>query len=159
SMPDASARSGDQYPRTIDLRRDHCAGGDLLRMRRTGFGMQHQSTAYWADVRHGDYPNDFFWLHLLSLERSENFSHPAKTCAHQPAGICKKECAPLWFPSFRIYQSQGYSLLCFSLTFCCWLLGCGSSRKRPSVSASHEQPGEDVRLSTTFNCTRLYGKD
>jgi ABC-2 type transport system permease protein len=35
-------------------------------------------------------PMIFFWLHLLSLERSKNFPHPAKSCAHQPAGVCQR---------------------------------------------------------------------
>ncbi len=72
------------------LRCGHCTGSHLLRMRRTGFGVQHQSAAYWPDVRHGNYSYDFLRLHLLSMERSENFPYPAESCAHQPAGVCKR---------------------------------------------------------------------
>ena len=43
----------------------------FLRLRRTGPGMQHQSAAHRTDVRHGDHADDFFRLHVLSVERAE----------------------------------------------------------------------------------------
>ena len=77
----------------VNFRRDHGAGRRFFRMRRTGARMQHRSTAYWADVQHGHDAHDFFWLHLLSMERFENFSHPAKDCARQPASLCQRRIA------------------------------------------------------------------
>src|SRR5882757_7498151 len=74
----------------MDLCPDPCADRDVFRMRRVGAGMHDQSAAYWADVRHGDYADDFLWLHVLSVERLEDFPDTAKGGADQPAGVCKR---------------------------------------------------------------------
>src|SRR5258706_4975576 len=71
----------------MDLCPDHRADRDVFRMRWVGTGMHDQSAAYWADVRHGDYANDFLWLHVLSVERAEDVSDFTKGSADQPLGV------------------------------------------------------------------------
>src|SRR5258707_11280912 len=48
-----------------------------LRMRGAGLRLQHQSAAYWVDVRHGHYADDFLWMYVLSDRKSTrlNSSH------------------------------------------------------------------------------------
>ena len=117
------------YP--VDFRRDDSAGRGFFRLRRTGSGMQHRSAAYRADVQHGHDADDFFRLHVLSVERAENFSDPAENRAHQSAGVCQRRIARDAGSAVSAFiDRRRCCLRCFSSTFCCWLWDCGSSRRR-----------------------------
>src|SRR5579864_8767545 len=79
-MARARTRSSDQCRHTTHLRSDPRVGRGVFRVRRPCPGMQYGPTTYWSDVQHGHDAHDFLWLHLLSMERLEGFSHPAEGC-------------------------------------------------------------------------------
>jgi ABC-type transport system involved in cytochrome c biogenesis permease component len=52
-------------------------------------GLEHEPAAHRTDVQHGDHSNDLFRLHILSLERPQQFSHSAESGPDQSA--CLRE--------------------------------------------------------------------
>src|SRR5271157_77051 len=89
-MADPAAGSRAEFAYPSELRRGHAARGALLRVRWLSPGMQRQSNPHWPDVQHGPDPDDFLWLHLLSLERTAEFPHPAKGRSGEPLGVCQR---------------------------------------------------------------------
>lgn len=92
-MAGASPRRRYKRSRTTDTCSHHSAGGGVFRLRRPGARVQHQSAAHRFNVRHGDHADDFLRLHLLSVERVEEFPGAAKTCTRQSAGVCERRTA------------------------------------------------------------------
>ena len=62
----------------------------VFRMRRPRARLQHEPATHRVDVQHGHDADDFFRMHLLSLERAEEFSYPAEGRADQPSGVCQR---------------------------------------------------------------------
>ena len=51
----------------------YASGGALFRVRRAGARLQRRSAAHRPDVQHGADADDFFRLHVLSVERAGKF--------------------------------------------------------------------------------------
>src|SRR5216684_4873398 len=60
------------------------ASRSFLRDRRPRPRLQHAADPHRPDVQPHRRPHDFFWLHLLSLERARQIPHPAKSRAREP---------------------------------------------------------------------------
>ncbi len=118
----------------LDFRRDDSAGRRLLRLRRTGPGLQHRSAAHRPDVQHGDDAHDLVRLHLLSVERAEDFPHPAESRADQSAGLCQRRTARNLGSAVRAScRLPPCFWRCFSLTYCLLIVGLRQFEKK-SVS-------------------------
>ncbi len=65
----------------------YAARGAFLSLRRLGPRLQHQPDSHRPDVQHGFDPDDFFRMHVLSLERVSSFSHSSESRLHQSSRV------------------------------------------------------------------------
>jgi hypothetical protein len=98
-----AASRGFQSAFAAALRLRHAAGGAFLGLRRPGARLQREPDAHRPDVQHGFDADDFFRLHLLSVERAESFSHPAEKSFSSIRWFMRaRACAERSCRSFRI---------------------------------------------------------
>ena len=66
------------------------ARSSVCRLRWTSARLLDESAAYRPDVQHGDYTDDLFRLHLLSVECAQRLPYSEVGCAREPVGLCQR---------------------------------------------------------------------